>query len=195
MRHSATGFAPASVANVAVGFDVLGFAIEGVGDRVTVSRAGGPGQVVIAGATAAVEAAAEACREAGARRAVLLPVSGPFHCELMRPAQDAFADVLGGIDLVMPGIPIVHNVDGEIAPDIVSWQGVVDDPDPAAFLREPTLPHPRLHLRAFALRPFYDVWPTWVHPVYGEVAATMLSRLPTDDMPELLEVQETPGNA
>ena len=74
--------------------------------------------MVIAGATAAVEAAAEACREAGARRAVLLPVSGPFHCELMRPAQDAFADVLGGIDLVMPGIPIVHNVDGKIAPDL-----------------------------------------------------------------------------
>ncbi len=77
-----------------------------------------PGQVVIAGATAAVEAAVEACREAGARRAVLLPVSGPFHCELMRPAQTAFADVLAGVDLKMPSIPIVHNVDGEIAPDL-----------------------------------------------------------------------------
>ncbi len=90
-------------------------AVEGI---VSPANYNAPGQVVIAGATAAVEAAVEACREAGARRAVLLPVSGPFHCELMKPAQASFADVLANVDLVMPSIPIVHNVDGEMASDL-----------------------------------------------------------------------------
>ena len=77
-----------------------------------------PGQVVIAGATAAVDDAAERCMQAGARRAVLLSVSGPFHCELMKPAQQAFASVLDEVELVMPQIPVVHNVDAEVAQDL-----------------------------------------------------------------------------
>lgn len=97
---------------------VVAACCEAVDGVVSPANFNAPGQVVIAGATAAVESAVEACREAGARRAVLLPVSGPFHCELMRPAQNAFADVLGRVDLVMPSIPIVHNVDGEVAPDL-----------------------------------------------------------------------------
>ena len=77
-----------------------------------------PGQVVIAGASAAVDDAAERCMQAGARRAVLLSVSGPFHCELMKPAQQAFASVLDEVELVMPQIPVVHNVDAEVAQDL-----------------------------------------------------------------------------
>ena len=74
-----------------------------------------PGQVVIAGATESVTAAVEACKSAGARRATLLTVSGPFHCELMEPARDAFEQVLADAAISMPDIPVVHNVDGRIA--------------------------------------------------------------------------------
>ncbi|MCZ6711690.1 MAG: ACP S-malonyltransferase [Gammaproteobacteria bacterium] len=77
-----------------------------------------PGQVVIAGAAAAVDDAAERCRQTGARRAVLLPVSGPFHCELMKPAQQAFAAVLEGVELTMPEIAVVHNVDARVAENV-----------------------------------------------------------------------------
>jgi [acyl-carrier-protein] S-malonyltransferase len=76
-----------------------------------------PGQVVIAGSAAAVEAAAERCKALGARRAALLPVSGPFHCALMRPAQEAFAAELDAVSLQMPQIPVIHNVDAAVAGD------------------------------------------------------------------------------
>jgi [acyl-carrier-protein] S-malonyltransferase len=77
-----------------------------------------PGQVVIAGSVEAVKAAIERCKALGARRATLLPVSGPFHCALMRPAQEAFAADLEAVALAMPSIPVVHNVDAEGAPDV-----------------------------------------------------------------------------
>ncbi len=68
------------------------------------------GQVVISGAKAAVEAAIEAANELGVRKAVLLPVSAPFHCELMAPAAEAMADALADIDLKTPLVPVVNNV-------------------------------------------------------------------------------------
>lgn len=70
-----------------------------------------PGQVVIAGEQAAVERAIEAAKAAGAKRAVLLPVSVPSHCELMRPAADKLASALQAIDIRFPSIPVVHNAD------------------------------------------------------------------------------------
>jgi [acyl-carrier-protein] S-malonyltransferase len=69
-----------------------------------------PGQVVIAGQTGAVEAAIVTLKEAGAKRALPLPVSAPFHTELMKPAGERLADVLATIDIVTPEIPVVHNV-------------------------------------------------------------------------------------
>jgi|TARA_B100000315_G_scaffold22198_1_gene19352 [acyl-carrier-protein] S-malonyltransferase len=77
-----------------------------------------PGQTVIAGATAAVAQAVEACSEAGAKRVVMLDVSGPFHCELMLPARDEFAAALNAVSLQMSKIPIVQNVDASIAGDL-----------------------------------------------------------------------------
>lgn len=68
------------------------------------------GQVVISGAKAAVDAAIEAANDLGVRRAVLLPVSAPFHCELMNPAAEAMADALADIDLKAPVVPVVNNV-------------------------------------------------------------------------------------
>ena len=69
-----------------------------------------PGQVVIAGHVDAVTEAMAACKEAGAKRALPLPVSAPFHTSLMQPAGDQLAEVLAGIQFSSPQIPIIHNV-------------------------------------------------------------------------------------
>ncbi len=71
-----------------------------------------PTQTVISGAAAAVTIAAEICKAKGARRAVMLPVSAPFHCALMQPAQEAVARVLGGLAMHDPRIPVAANVSG-----------------------------------------------------------------------------------
>ncbi|MCZ6618028.1 MAG: ACP S-malonyltransferase [Gammaproteobacteria bacterium] len=76
-----------------------------------------PGQIVIAGSADSVQAAVANCQHAGARRTVLLNVSGPFHCALMKPAEDDFAAVLDDVKIRMPLIPVVHNVDGKVAVD------------------------------------------------------------------------------
>lgn len=89
--------------------------VDGV---VSAANYNAPGQVVIAGSAASVAAAAERCKEAGARRAALLPVSGPFHCALMKPAQQAFAADLDAVRLVAPEIPVVQNVDAAVAADL-----------------------------------------------------------------------------
>jgi len=76
-----------------------------------------PGQVVIAGHASAVNAAVEAAREAGAKRAVSLPVSVPSHSSLMRPAADALAEVLATTEIGAPSIPVIHNVDAATRAD------------------------------------------------------------------------------
>ena len=70
----------------------------------------GPGQVVLSGARDAVERGVELAKEKGARRAILLPVSAPFHCSLMAPAADVMADALAEVDLRMPVVELVANV-------------------------------------------------------------------------------------
>lgn len=72
-----------------------------------------PGQVVIAGSTAAVERAGAKCQELGAKRVVPLPVSVPSHCELMKPAAELLAAELEKITIEEPRIPVVQNVDGK----------------------------------------------------------------------------------
>jgi [acyl-carrier-protein] S-malonyltransferase len=69
-----------------------------------------PGQVVIAGTAAAVARGAEAARTAGAKRAVVLPVSVPSHCRLMRPAAERLAQRLSAMNIATPTIPVLHNV-------------------------------------------------------------------------------------
>jgi [acyl-carrier-protein] S-malonyltransferase len=73
-----------------------------------------PGQVVIAGEKAAVERAMEACKERGAKRAVLLPVSAPFHSTLMRPAAEKLEIYLDKVNVAPPKIPVVNNADVSI---------------------------------------------------------------------------------
>jgi len=69
-----------------------------------------PGQVVVSGHREAVERAVEIAKGQGAKRAVLLPVSAPFHCELMEPAAAAMAEALSHVDLGTPRVPVVPNV-------------------------------------------------------------------------------------
>lgn len=70
-----------------------------------------PEQTVIAGHKAAVERAAEACKAAGAKRAVMLPVSAPFHSALMQPAAERLQAALANVDFKSPAIPVLNNVD------------------------------------------------------------------------------------
>jgi len=70
-----------------------------------------PGQVVIAGNKKAVQRAMVLAKEAGARRALPLPVSVPSHCTLMEPAAEQLTDALESIELKLPSVPVVHNVD------------------------------------------------------------------------------------
>jgi [acyl-carrier-protein] S-malonyltransferase len=70
----------------------------------------GGGQVVVSGDKAAVERAVEIGKQKGARRAMLLPVSAPFHCALMQPAADAMAQALAGVRIEPPAVPLVANV-------------------------------------------------------------------------------------
>jgi [acyl-carrier-protein] S-malonyltransferase len=69
-----------------------------------------PGQTVISGAARAVERASELCKQAGAKRAVMLPVSAPFHCKLMQPAQESLAKDLAALEFRDPAFPVAANV-------------------------------------------------------------------------------------
>ncbi len=69
-----------------------------------------PMQVVVSGAKAAVERAAGIAKEKGAKRAVMLPVSAPFHCALMQPAADVMAEALAQVEIKAPAVPLVANV-------------------------------------------------------------------------------------
>jgi [acyl-carrier-protein] S-malonyltransferase len=73
-----------------------------------------PDQTVISGNKAAVERAAELAKQRGAKRAVMLPVSAPFHCALMQPAQDRLAHDLRSIEFHAPEIPVMCNVDAAL---------------------------------------------------------------------------------
>src|ERR1035437_3991622 len=77
---------------------------------VSAANLNSPGQTVISGAVAAVERAAALCKEAGAKRTVMLPVSAPFHCALMQPAQDALARALAALEFRDPAFPVAANV-------------------------------------------------------------------------------------
>lgn len=84
------------------------------GQEVATANLNSPSQTVISGALAAVEKAAALAKARGARRAVLLPVSAPFHCRLMAPAQEEVARVLDEVALFSPRFPVAANVTGEL---------------------------------------------------------------------------------
>ena len=90
------------------------------GEVVSAVNYNAPGQVVIAGAAAAVARAVEGCKARGAKRALPLPVSVPSHCALMRPAAERFAEALGAISWQAPQIALVQNVSAAVAADLDS---------------------------------------------------------------------------
>jgi [acyl-carrier-protein] S-malonyltransferase len=87
------------------------------GEVVSPANVNSPGQVVIAGHKGAVERASALCKAKGAKRAVPLPVSAPFHCALMQPAQERLAPELLGLRFGDPAPPLVNNVDAEVVRD------------------------------------------------------------------------------
>jgi len=84
------------------------------GQVVSPANINSPGQVVIAGHAAAVDRASELCKKAGAKRAIRLPVSAPFHCALMMPAQERLAGDLARLAFTAPAVPVVNNVDAAV---------------------------------------------------------------------------------
>lgn len=91
--------------------DAQDVANEAAGSEVCeVANDNASGQVVISGAVAAVERALPIAKERGAKRAVLLPVSAPFHCSMMAPAAERMAEALSEVDMQAPVVPVVANV-------------------------------------------------------------------------------------
>ena len=84
-----------------------------------------PGQVVIAGHTAAVDTAVGALKAAGAKRAMPLPVSAPFHTELMKPAGEKLAEAIAAIEITTPATPVVHNVHAQTESDPEKIRGLL----------------------------------------------------------------------
>lgn len=89
------------------------------GECVAAVNFNSPGQVVIAGSVAAVERAMTACKDAGAKRALPLPVSAPFHTEMMRPAAERLSAQVQAVEFSAPVIPVVHNVTAQVESDPV----------------------------------------------------------------------------
>lgn len=84
-----------------------------------------PGQVVVSGHKAAVERAVEIAKEKGAKRAVILPVSAPFHCALMQPAADRMAAALAEVTVNAPSVPLIANVRAEAVGDAQTIKGLL----------------------------------------------------------------------
>ncbi|WP_331001539.1 ACP S-malonyltransferase [Nitrogeniibacter aestuarii] len=87
------------------------------GEVVSAANMNANGQIVIAGSSAAVERAMEEAKAQGAKRAVKLPVSAPFHCALMKPAAEKLAGRLADIDITTPSLPVINNVDVSVCDD------------------------------------------------------------------------------
>lgn len=105
---------------------ILGLASETVeqicreaaqGGIVSPANLNSPAQVVIAGHQAAVERATELAKQRGAKRAILLNVSAPFHCALMKPARDRLAEDLDRVEFRQPAVPLINNVDARAVRD------------------------------------------------------------------------------
>ncbi|WP_282025934.1 ACP S-malonyltransferase [Limimaricola cinnabarinus] len=86
-----------------------------------------PSQVVISGSRAAVERALDIAKAKGAKRAILLPVSAPFHCALMAPAARAMAEALEGVEIREPAVPVVANVRAAAVSDPAAIRSLLVD--------------------------------------------------------------------
>jgi [acyl-carrier-protein] S-malonyltransferase len=94
---------------IAVSADIT--SASGLNGSVQAANFNDPGQTVISGSKAAVDAACEQLKAAGAKRALILPVSAPFHSQLMRPAAEKLQEALKSVTFAAPQIPVVNNID------------------------------------------------------------------------------------
>lgn len=97
------------------------------GDVLAAANDNDPGQVVVSGTLAAVERAVTAAKAAGAKRAVMLPVSAPFHCALMEPAAREMAEALSHVDILDPKVPLVANVLAEAVRNVPTIRSLLVD--------------------------------------------------------------------
>lgn len=113
---------------------VLGLEIEKINEACKIASSIGiveganyncPGQIVIAGEVKAVEKACEICKEFGAKRTMLLPVSAPFHTSMLAPAGEKLAEELKTIELGEMKVPVITNVTGEIVEDVNSIKAIL----------------------------------------------------------------------
>lgn len=119
MQQAVPAGVGAMAAIIGLDDDAINAACEkAAGDEVVAAvNFNSPGQVVIAGHAGAVERAIEGCKEAGAKRAMPLPVSAPFHTSLMRPAADNLAEQIMATEFSAPTVPVVHNVNAKTEAD------------------------------------------------------------------------------
>jgi [acyl-carrier-protein] S-malonyltransferase len=123
------------------------------GEVVSPANFNGGGQVVIAGTKLAVERAIALCKERGAKRALPLAVSAPFHCALMQPAADGLADALAGVPLERPVVPVVTNVEARPCQDPAQIRHLLARQVTAPVRWEEIV----LHLRASGVTRAYEV--------------------------------------
>ncbi|HET9459881.1 MAG TPA: ACP S-malonyltransferase, partial [Sphingomicrobium sp.] len=97
------------------------------GEVCTVANDNDPGQVVLSGDKGAIDRAVEMAKEMGAKRAVLLPVSAPFHCPLMQPAAEAMRDALSYVVVEPPAVPLYANVTARPETDPDTIRGLLVD--------------------------------------------------------------------
>lgn len=97
------------------------------GDVCQAANDNDPAQVVVSGHKAAVERAVDLAKEAGAKRAVMLPVSAPFHCALMEPAAQVMAEALSSVTIHEPKVPVVANVRAEAVSDPATIKSLLID--------------------------------------------------------------------
>ena len=133
---------------------------------VQVANLNGPGQTVIAGATGAVKKATDLAKAKGARRAVLLPVSAPFHSALLKPAATRLGEVLGGIRFRDLTVPLVTNVDADL---LTEGARVMD-----ALVRQVTAP---VRWEEVVLRLVRDGVTTCVEVGPGKVLSGLIRRI------------------
>ncbi|MEQ8283863.1 MAG: ACP S-malonyltransferase [Parvibaculum sp.] len=140
----------------------------------------GGGQVVVSGATAAVERAIEIAKTKGAKRSMLLPVSAPFHCALMQPAADEMAEALDAVELRMPAVPLVANVTASrVADPATIRQLLIEQVTGMVRWRETVL-----YMEAQGVASFVEVGA-------GKALSGMVKRIASE--PEILSVG-TPGD-
>jgi [acyl-carrier-protein] S-malonyltransferase len=139
------------------------------GEVVTPANLNGGGQIVISGAKDAVARAAERAKALGARRALPLPVSAPFHCALMRPAEARLEPDLRALETRDPSIPIVADVDGELKRE--AWSAV------AALVAQVSAP---VRWEAVVRRLASEGVTTYVEVGPGSVLSGMVRRIHRD---------------